>query len=373
MKLFAFLLCLLPSIIFSQDLILDTLQHDGIARDFLLHVPTHYDGTKSMPVVLNFHGFGSNSTQQMFYGDFRTIAEQEGFILVHPQGTAFGENPHWNVGGFTTGSTVDDVGFTEKILDHLIDNYNIDETRIYSTGMSNGGYMSYLLACQLGNRIAAIASVTGSMTPETFDDCNPAHPTPVMQIHGTDDLVVPFDGANFSLSIEEVIDYWTNYNNCSAGPQDIQIEDVNTTDGSTALHSIYESCDNNITTELITIDGGGHTWPGTFFGGPGTNQDFSASQIIWEFFSNYDINGLLPTSLEEPNFTSVNVYPNPTTGILNIESLSSQNFKVYNTLGNEVFTSKLLPGVQEIDISILEEGLYILKSEKQTFKVYLNK
>lgn len=373
MKLFAILLCLFPSFIFSQDLILDTIQHDGLDRDFLLSIPTYYDGSESMPVIFNFHGFGSNSTQQMFYGEFRPIAESEGIILVHPGGTLLGAQAHWNVGGFTTGSTVDDVGFTEAMIAYLIENYNIDETRIYATGMSNGGYMSYLLACQLGDRIAAIASVTGSMTPEIEEDCNPLHPTPVMQIHGTVDDVVPYDGADFSLAIEDVIDYWINYNNCSPPPQVIEIADSDTMDGSTATHIIYEFCDANITTELITIDGGGHTWPGSFFNAPGTNQDFNASQTIWDFFSKYDIDGLLPSSVDEASLTSVNVYPNPTSGILNIESFSNQDFKVFNILGTEVLSSKLQIGIQYIDLSNLDEGLYFIKTKDQSFKVQLSK
>jgi len=371
MKLFTLLLCLIPIFSFSQDVILDTIQHDGLDRDFILNIPTSYDGSEAMPVIFNFHGFGSNSTQQMFYGDFRSIAESEGIILVHPQGTFLGGQAHWNVGGFTNASTIDDVGFTEAIIEYLLSNYNIDESRIYATGMSNGGYMSYLLACQLGNRFAAIASVTGSMTLETEQECNPLHPTPVLQIHGTADEVVPFNGASFSVSIDDVISYWVSYNNCSSPPQVIEIEDNNTNDGSTATHTIYELCDQNITTELIKVDGGGHTWPGTVFGGPGTNQDFNASQTIWEFFSKYDINGFLSSTADDASLTSVNVYPNPTTGVINIESFSIQDFKVFNILGNEVLSSKLNSGIQSIDLSNLDEGLYFLKTRNQTFKVQL--
>jgi len=145
-----------------------SIEHNGMDRSYILYVPESYDGTKAVPLVLNFHGYTSNAKDQMNYGDFRPLADKEGFIVVHPQGTLLDGKTHWNVGGWTLASKVDDVAFTEALLDHLSSEYKIDAKRVYSTGMSNGGYMSFLLACQLSNRIAAVASVTGSMTPQIF-------------------------------------------------------------------------------------------------------------------------------------------------------------------------------------------------------------
>ena len=374
MRLIIILFCFLPSLLFSQDLILDTIQHDGIDRDFILNVPTHYDGTKPMALIFNFHGFGSNSTQQMFYGDFRSIAEEEGVILVQPQGTLFGNQAHWNVGGWTNGSTVDDVGFVKTLLEYLVENYNIDETRVYATGMSNGGYMSYQLACQLNDKFAAIASVTGSMTPEIFNNCNPDRPTPVMQIHGTDDLVVPYDGADFSYSIDEVMAYWIEHNNCNPNSFEVEIEDINSMDGTTATYFQYSECDNNITTELFRINGGGHTWPGSVFGGAGTNLDINGTQEIWKFFSKYDINGLLPSSISNvPNLTSVNIFPNPANESINIESTIVQDGKLYNLLGKELKSIKLNEGITSLDLSLYDNGVYFLKTTNSSTRFVLSK
>jgi len=174
----------------AQQTINASITHDGIERDYILYVPEIYDGSTAVPLVLNFHGFGSGASQQMFYGDFRDIADTEGFLLVHPEGTTLIGNQFWNVGFPGLSSTIDDVGFTEALIDELATLYTIDLDRVYATGMSNGGFMSFLLACQLSEKIAAVASVTGSMTQDTFDDCNAQLPTPVLQIHGTEDDVV---------------------------------------------------------------------------------------------------------------------------------------------------------------------------------------
>ena len=107
--------------IMAQQTIEGSIMHDGIQRDYILYIPAIYDGNTDVPLVLNFHGIESNATEQMFYGDFRDIADTEGFLLVHPEVTLLNGVQHWNVDNFTagttTGSTADDVGFTEALID----------------------------------------------------------------------------------------------------------------------------------------------------------------------------------------------------------------------------------------------------------------
>ncbi len=372
MKFFITLFVIVPSLFFAQDLSLETLQHDGIEREFLIAVPTYYDGSEAMPIVLNYHGYGSNTTQQLLYADFRGIAEREGFILVLPAGTELNGQAHWNVGGWTNDSQVDDIGFTEAMLDFLIENYNIDENRIYSTGMSNGGFMSYLLACQLSHRIAAIASVTGSMTPETFNDCNPSREMPIMQIHGTSDQTVPYDGAIFTLPIDEVMDYWININNCNSSPSFIDIPDTDMSDGCTATHIIYTDCDNGINNELFKITNGTHTWPGAFLTSVGTNQDINASEEIWKFFSRYNLQGLLSSSLNNlANSTSVNIFPNPSISNFNVFSPVDQDYKLLNLHGKELDAGFLKKGEQMLSFEWLPNGTYFLKTKTETNKIQI--
>lgn len=372
MKYLACVFLLIPSFVFTQNLVLDTIQHDGIARDFIINYPSYYDGSEPMPLVFNFHGFGSNSTQQMFYGDFRSILERDGFIVVHPEGTLINGQSHWNVGGFTTGSTTDDVGFTSAMIDYLSENYNIDPERIYATGMSNGGYMSYELACQLGDRIAAIASVTGSMTPETFENCNPTHPTPIMEIHGTADLVVSYEGSSFSKPISEVMDYWIGFNNCITSPKVTEIADTDLNDASSATHFVYKDCDNNITNEHFKITGGDHSWPGAFIGGAGTNRDMNASEEIWKFFSRHTLTGEGVSDLNDEFIpASANVYPNPSNGLFQIDSPNSQNYYLLSPLGNVIHNGTLQEGNQDLNLTQLASGTYFFKTNTKTQKLFI--
>ena len=353
----------------AQQTINASITHDGIERDYIVYVPEIYDGSTAVPLVLNFHGFGSSASQQMFYGDFRDIADTEGFLLVHPEGTTFIGNQFWNVGFPGLSSTIDDVGFTEALIDELATLYTIDLDRVYATGMSNGGFMSFLLACQLSEKIAAVASVTGSMTQDTFDDCNAQLPTPVLQIHGTEDDVVLYNENNLSLPIPDVISYWVDHNNCETTPTTTTLPDVDVSDGSTIEYSVYEDGDNGITTEHMKVIGGGHTWPGSVLNSAGTNQDIDASMEIWLFFSRYDINGLLSTDDYENKHVSI--YPNPTQSKINLSLNYAKevHYKLFSPLGKQLMTGTITSGNEEIDISHLPSNVYFLKVGNQFFKV----
>ena len=354
---------------FAQQTINASITHDGIQRNYILYIPELYDGSSDVPLVLNFHGFGSNANEQMFYGDFRDIADTEGFLLVHPEGTTFIGNKFWNVGFPGLSSTVDDVGFTEALIDELATLYAIDLDRVYATGMSNGGFMSFLLACQLSEKIAAVASVTGEMTQDTFDNCNAQRPVPALQIHGTEDDVVLYNGNTLSLSISDIISYWVDHNNCETTPTTTSLPDIDPSDGSTIEHSVYEAGDNGITTEHMKVIGGGHTWPGSVINTGGTNQDIDASMEIWLFFSRYDINGLLSTDDFENN--QVTVYPNPTQSKIKLSLNFSKkvNYKLFSPLGKQLMTGTITSSNEEIDISHLPSNIYFLKIGNQFYKV----
>lgn len=368
------ILLLFVTLITSAQQMDATLMHDGLEREYILYVPESYTGMEPVSMVFNFHGYTSNSDEQLLYGDFRSIADTAGFILVVPQGERLNGITHWNVGGWTAGSTVDDIGFTEAMIDQISQDYNINPDRIYSTGMSNGGFMSYQLACQLGDRIAAVASVTGSMTTEIYNDCNPQHPTPVLQIHGTVDPVIPYNGNNsWSVPIEDILAYWVDFNNCAEEPEVADVPNSTIVDGSTVDHFIYTEGDNGVKVEHFKIFGGGHTWPGTFFTSPGTNYDINASEEIWKFFSRYDINGELTITNTEEVFEAsiLNAFPNPTNALLRVElnKLETANYRLMDQAGKVVLEGQIENGNQEIDLSALPATVYFLKVKEQTLKV----
>ena len=356
----------------AQQTINGTLLHDGLDREYILYIPDAYDPATPAPLLLSFHGFTSNAQLNFSFTRLSAIADAEGFILIHPQGELFNGITHWNVGGFTIGSTIDDVGFVAALLDDVSNSYNIDQERIYSTGMSNGGYMSFLLACQLSDKIAAVASVTGSMTPQTFNNCDPQHPMPVLQIHGTADDVVPYNGGPvWTKSIDEVLEYWVDYNNCNSSPLVTDVEDTNTADGSTVEYLVYGEGNNCVATEHLKIFNGGHDWPGAW-----GNMDINASEEVWKFLSQYNINGLIgceTTSTAEASHSdiSLNIFPNPASNQLTIEkeTADTEAFKIYSRLGEVMLTGQLTSGVNTIDISILSPNIYFFKTENKLVKI----
>ena len=267
--------------------------HKGLDRYYYIQL-AHPEAEGSSSLLFNLHGYNSSALEQMNYTRFNDLAntKENNFILIHPQGAELNTiltygSSHWNSGAWTVGSTVDDIGFIDTIIELVSQKYNLNQERIYSTGMSNGGFMSYHLACNLSSKIAAVASVTGSMSKETYEDCNPAHPTSIIQFHGTIDVTVPFQG-NSTLgmrSINDVMDYWKVYNACDVDPSSIITDyfDIEIA----VQHDTYSNCLNDVHVELYKIEGMGHTWP--YKGRYG----ISATEIIWEFINTYDINGTI--------------------------------------------------------------------------------
>jgi len=372
---------------FAQETIHGSIMHDDIERDYILYVPLSYTENDTLPLVLNFHGYGSSANEQMIYGDFRSLANSAGFFIVHPQGTLLQGVTHWNVGGWTLDSTVDDVGFTEALIDSLSYNFNIDPDRIYSTGMSNGGFMSFLLASQPSSRIAAIASVTGSMTPETYIDSNPQHPTPILQIHGTSDGLVLYNGTDWSEPVEDVVQYWVDYNNCNPTPTITLLPDLDPDDESTVELHIYNDGDSGVAVEHYKVFGGDHTWPGNVYGGAGTNNDIDASAEIWNFFSRYDINGLVnQVGIENDNVQEtmnyrLNNYPNPfnptTTISFSLKEREMVTVSIYNIQGQKVRSlesSEMESGHHSLTWngaddkgSVVSSGIYFYKLDTDSY------
>lgn len=260
---------------FPEPLAEGVLVHDEIERSYVVHVPPSYDHETLTPLVLAFHGYANSPEQQEEWSALSEKAAAAGFVLVYPRGT--GLISGWN-GGDCCGSMVDDVGFVGALLDQLQADLCIDPQRIYATGFSNGGFLSHRLACELSDRIAAIASVAGVLG---IDGCTPPRPVPVLQMHGTGDLVVPYDGSmllGFE-SVAETIAGWVARDGCEGEPVvSYQQQEV-----TCARH---EACEAGAEVELCTIAGGGHTWPGgaDIFGAGPTTQNLEANDRLWEFF-----------------------------------------------------------------------------------------
>jgi len=258
-----------------------TIVHDGMNREYILYVPNSYDGTSSIPLLLNFHGFGGSASQFMQEADMRSLAEADTFILVYPQGSCLDGSSHWNpcpTGGDNK-STADDVGFVEAMISEISSQYNLDMERIYAAGYSNGGMMAYGLANYKSDLIAAVASVSGTMLNCTGPT---SHPMPVVHLHGTSDGVVSYNGSNDWNSVQSTLDYWINFNNTVSTP----IVNIDNTGAMAIEHYVYDQGDNSVSVEHYKYIGGDHVW----YNEPYQGQN--ASNLVWSFMSKYDINGL---------------------------------------------------------------------------------
>ncbi len=251
-------------------------------RTFDVHFPATYDPNVPTPVILNFHGFTSNAPEEVLLSNMNDKADTAGFIVVYPQGTGTAQS--WNAGaccGDAAAQKKDDVGLVGAILDMLEDRLCVDAKRVYATGMSNGGFMSHRLACELSTRIAAVAPVAGVLGIPT---CTPTRPVPVIHFHGTLDPLVPYAGSavlGFP-SVPDTFAAWAKRESCTG-------DAIETYRKADAHCSSYQACANGSEITLCTVDGGGHTWPG---GTPVptlgyTSPNLSATDAMWDFFAKH--------------------------------------------------------------------------------------
>jgi len=264
----------------SEGTLLRNIEVEGETREYLIHIPNSYDTTKSVPIVMNFHGFSQSVSDYIIEADMRSLAESDTFILIYPQGSYLNGYSQWNacpIGGDNK-SDVDDFGFVEDLIEEISSHYNVDMDRIYAVGYSNGGMLAYGLANYKSDLIAAVASVSGAML-----DCigNTSHPMPVLHLHGTDDYVLPYNGDKGFNSVQNTLDHWIDFNNTTTNPI-ISTEDSG---GMVIEHYVYDQGDNSVSVEHYKYIGGKHVWD------IGTFQGQNTSELVWNFVSRYDING----------------------------------------------------------------------------------
>ena len=341
----------------AQTTIIDTFEHDGVMRDYILYIPATLQ--VGAPLVFNLHGYTEGATIQSIYCEMNDVADTHGFAVCYPDGTndSFGL-PHWNAG--LVGDTVDDLGFLTSLAEALQVEHYLDPERTFSCGISNGGMMSYHLACNAPETFKAVASVAGSMTTPTFNNCDSAPAVPIFSIHGTLDLVVPYNGADIPLdgwgtlvSNSEIMSFWNTHNSCSdaiAG----SLENISLLDFSTVDTWKWHDCAGGNQNWLYRVNGGGHNWPGALpvIALGNTNQDFHASEAIWEFFSQCQ-----PiVGVEDESQNTSPIYPNPASDqICGFDG----EFELLSVSGKKVFAGN--SSGQCTALPTLSSGIYILK------------
>jgi polyhydroxybutyrate depolymerase len=273
-----------------------SLRSSGLDRTYQQYVPVGYDATPT-PLVVDLHGYLSGAEGQAMMSDFGTFSETAGFVLATPQGN--GPLPYWNA--VPHPDLPDDVQFVSDLIDDMSSRLCIDRSRVYVTGLSNGAFLTSLVACRLADEVAAVAAVAGMQMPA---DCAPSRPIPMLAIHGTADQFVTFDGSpNVALDslpwdtestrafsglpfapVRDALDGWATINGCATPPRDEPV-------GPTVRTVRYDACRDGSVVELYVVDGGGHTWPGSAFSKASeatlgtTTDEINANEVIWDFFA----------------------------------------------------------------------------------------
>ena len=270
------------------------IEHEGLERSFLIYVPTNIK--ENAPLVVAIHGYTSSAKTLMGYSGINQVAEKEGFLVAYPQGTKDSrDNNFFNVGyEFHSDSKVDDVNFIREIVLNLTKDYKLNSKRVFATGMSNGGDMSYLLACTSSDLFTAVAPVAGVMMKDTLENCNPVKKIPIFEIHGTKDSISKFEGDMNNedkwgayYDLPSTIEFWVNKHALSE-KETIQLENKNTEDGTTITFERYWSDESQREVWFYIVNDGNHTWPGmTGLFSRTANQDINSAEEIWKFFSKF--------------------------------------------------------------------------------------
>tara|TARA_B100001063_G_scaffold56803_1_gene50864 strand:+ start:6935 stop:7909 length:975 start_codon:yes stop_codon:yes gene_type:complete len=282
------------SFIFYEGQASYSINHNGLDREYILYIPPNIESRTNLPVIFNFHGYQGRANQFFNMTDLIDIANENGVVLVYPQGAPLDGGPsHWNAAplnsstpSFVNKSNVNDLDFFSYLLNDVNQNNILDLNRVYAIGYSNGGMFSHFLACNTENIFAAIGDVAGTMLLDTFNSCSPSSPVPVLKIHGTSDNVVSYNGfdqAGFK-TVEDVVNFWKTNNKSN---EQFILNNFVSSSWANYMGPVnfekytYESNENDSEVVHYKMLGGGHWWDYSF------DNNLRTSSLLWNFFSKH--------------------------------------------------------------------------------------
>ncbi len=279
------------------------LKTGGFQRSYRVHVPSGYNGTTEMPLVVVIHGAFDTAKGMEKFSGFSRLADKENFIVLYAEGIGiFGYLQHWNAGhccGKAADDQIDDVGYLVTAIEDASMRLAVDRQRIYMVGFSNGGMMTYRFAAEHPEMLAAAAPIAASIGGRPIADApewripKPKTPQPILVMHGLDDDDIPFEGGRSMhrkgersyVSVIDSVHFWVDANECVGIPVDAYIFG-----GAVQIRS-WDTCRNESVTVLYKIEGWGHTWPGPYFTATLPADDplfnFDAAEVIWDFFKRF--------------------------------------------------------------------------------------
>jgi polyhydroxybutyrate depolymerase len=263
------------------------LVSSGREREYLLHVPDSYDASRPTPLVISLHGAAIWPAVQRDVSGWNALADEQGFLVVYPSGMTTNGPRIWHM--FPGQRMQEDLQFIGELIDDLAARFNVDRSRVYANGLSNGGGMSFVLSCTMRDRIAAVGMVGAALlTP--FEWCPDTQPVPMIAFHGTADTAAPYGGKASWVSstpfqsVEAFTAKWAARNQCAPAPEASRV-------AADVTRRRYAACAGGASVVLYTVEGGGHTWPGggalpEWFVGK-TTHSISATREMWTFFRDH--------------------------------------------------------------------------------------
>ena len=360
---YTFLILLIFSILFTLKIQAQytDFEHDGLTRQYIYYEPENLN--QQMPLVFVMHGYTGDANSIRNYSQMNDFADQYGFAVCYPRGTVDGGgNRFWNVGyAFHPNETVDDVSYLTQLAQYLQQSNGLNPDYTFATGMSNGGEMCYMLACQAYDTFKAVAPVAGMILQDILDDCDAAPGIPVYEIHGSQDGVTPLagdpdnnDGWGSYPSIADTIDYFVEKNGCTTLIEG-SVPNTDTSDGSFIVSEKYINGVNENEVWYYKVVGGGHDWPGS-----SGNMDIEAGEQAWLFFQNYIDNNVVVLDLDAA--ISINV-PETSCGDTTITpSVSLTNYGF-----NTIIVAEMTWQINDGDIQTINFNGTLSQNQTQTF------
>lgn len=377
----SFILCFLwSSSLFSQtqncfenldhpgfNSMVQVIDGDTIYREYILHIPANYDPNIPTALLINYHGFGDCASYYAWdVGDFfglNAFADDKNFIVAYPQAAyrPEKEDVYWEPGD----SGVEDIFkndsyFTEQMIQTIASSYNVDLNKVFVVGFSNGGMLSYSIACNRGDLVAAAGVVSGAMLD---DDCNDDIQVPLIIFHGIADESLPYEGDQYYMSVAQTVDYWLDHMGIPASSlvsSDLQ--------GGNVVWDAYSGGANNNCLSLYTVyeeydKEAGHIWFSEAIDGKTPNE------ILWDFFNS----SCSPVNSIDLGQSAVrfNVSPNPFSNVIRLssENLLGETYRIYNSLGQLEKQGLIDDELMSIHLSGSSASIYLLEVAGQTSRI----
>ncbi|MFT4644050.1 MAG: polyhydroxybutyrate depolymerase [Planctomycetota bacterium] len=378
-KIFTTILLILFSISLFSQMTTYNFKFEGKDRAFNVYLPSSYAEKKAaLPVVFFLHGMGGDMSN---FSGLSYKAEAENYIMVIPQAM---NNPKtgksWSAGAITIkgdtyfpNANINDVGFISSLLDTVSAWYNVNNEKVYVAGFSLGGFMTNKLACELGDRITAIASVSGTMSKKLMSQCTPSEPIPSLQIHSTNDGMVSYKASFTNLGAEELSQFWIK-NNLANKTIDTLNLSKNVNDGFSAIKFTYKGKTKSNEVVLYRLAGPDHnqSWYTV-----SSKNDFDAINVIWDFFKEHNKNFKQKNQIKEVVISNnihevkIDVFPNPATDLISLNfanKIKLSSVSITNTLGKTIHKQFFEKAIDEVSFDVRNEfqGIYFFQIEDES-------